>query len=428
MKTKINQFIILSLMLILSLRCTRNTDRLLNSIPVLTTADIIDITTSTAMCGGNITDNGGANVTARGVCWSISTNPTIANTKTTEGTGSGTFTSSITGLSNNTTYHVRAYATNSAGTAYGDDISFTTGTAITTPTITTTALSAITATTATSGGNITDNGGADVTARGVCWSTSVNPTTANTKTTEGTGSGTFTSSITGLSNNTTYHVRAYATNSAGTAYGDDISFTTTNAISNCGTVTDIDGNVYNTVTIGNQCWMKENLKTTRYKDGTAIPTGISDAAWQATTSGAYTIYDNNAANNTTYGKLYNWYAVNTGKLAPAGWHVPTDAEWTTLTTYLGGESVAGDKMKATTLWTPYTGIINTNSSGFIGLPAGDRNYVGTFDGIGVGGSFWSSTEASTTNAWFRTLGFSYSNAYRGSANKRTGISVRCVRD
>ncbi|MBK9327803.1 MAG: fibrobacter succinogenes major paralogous domain-containing protein [Sphingobacteriales bacterium] len=137
------------------------------------------------------------------------------------------------------------------------------------------------------------------------------------------------------------------------------------------TVTDIDGNVYNVVKIGNQCWMKENLKTTRYNDGSAIPTGLSNTAWEATTNGAYAIYDNNAANNTTYGKLYNWYAVNTGKLAPAGWHVPTDAEWTTLTTYLGGVRVAGGPMKATTLWaSPNVGA--TNSSGFTGLPAGYR--------------------------------------------------------
>ena len=106
--------------------------------------------------------------------------------------------------------------------------------------------------------------------------------------------------------------------------------TTTSFVCGVSTVKDIDGNIYNTVSIGTQCWTKENLKTTKYKDGTAIPTGLNDAEWANTTTGAYAIYDNNAANNTTYGKLYNWYAVNTGNLAPAGWHVPTDAEWTTL--------------------------------------------------------------------------------------------------
>lgn len=194
------------------------------------------------------------------------------------------------------------------------------------------------------------------------------------------------------------------------------------------TCTDIDGNVYRTVRIGTQVWMAENLKTTRYKDGTAIPTGLSDAAWQATTTGAYAIYDNNAANNTTYGKLYNWYAVNTGKLAPAGWHVPTDAEWTTLTDYLGGASVAGDKMKATTLWAPYTGITNTNSSGFTGLPAGFRDYYGTYTNVGDYGTFWSSTEYDASNAWHRSLYYNYSSAGRYNGGKEAGFSVRCVRD
>ena len=212
--------------------------------------------------------------------------------------------------------------------------------------------------------------------------------------------------------------------------GDVFHFTPLNIdipIPICGQVTDIDGNVYNTVTIGSQCWMAENLKTTRYNDGTAIPTGLSDAAWEATTSGAYAIYDNNANNNTIYGKLYNWYAVNTGKLAPAGWHVPTDAEWTTLINFLGGETVAGNKMKATTLWRAYTGITNTNSSGFTGLPAGFRNTSGTFNNIGDDGHFWSSTEYSINYAWYRYLSYSSSNAGRANYNRR-GISVRCVRD
>ncbi len=193
------------------------------------------------------------------------------------------------------------------------------------------------------------------------------------------------------------------------------------------TCTDIDGNVYRTIRIGTQVWMAENLKTTRYKDGSAIPTGLSDAAWQATTSGAYAIYDNNVANNTTYGKLYNWYAVNTGKLAPAGWHVPTHAEWTTLTTFLGGESVAGGAMKATTLWnSPNTGA--TNSSGFTGLPAGYRYYSGAFTNVGYDGHFWSSTEYSSNFAWNRNLNYSSSDAIRGNYNKGGGFSVRCVRD
>jgi uncharacterized protein (TIGR02145 family) len=279
------------------------------------------------------------------------------------------FTSALTGLTTNTTYYVRAYATNSSGTAYGNQLVFLTTTNTQLPTVTTTNATNITNTQATTGGNVTNQGSSAVTVKGVCWSTTQNPTTANNKTVNGSGTGSYNTDIYPLTANTTYYVRAYATNSSGTAYGNEHSFTTTGSLANCGTVTDIDGNVYNTVTIGTQCWMAENLKTTRYNDGTAILTGLSNADWQITTSGAYAIYNNDPANNTTYGKLYNIYAVKTNKLAPAGWHVPTYTEWTTLTTYLGGEAVAGGKMKATTLWSsPNTGA--TNSSGFTGLPAG----------------------------------------------------------
>jgi formylglycine-generating enzyme required for sulfatase activity len=194
--------------------------------PTVTTTAVSGITATTATSGGNVTSDGGATVTARGVCWSTSANPTTSNSKTTNGSGTGSFTSSITGLNPNTTYHVRAYATNSVGTSYGSDISFTTVASTTKPTVTTTAVSGITATTATSGGNVTSDGGASVTARGVCWSTLANPTTSNSKTTNGTGTGSFISNLTGLSPSTTYHVRAYATNSVGTSYGSDITFTT----------------------------------------------------------------------------------------------------------------------------------------------------------------------------------------------------------
>jgi uncharacterized protein (TIGR02145 family) len=196
----------------------------------------------------------------------------------------------------------------------------------------------------------------------------------------------------------------------------------------CGdTITDIDGNEYNTVSIDNQCWTVENLKTTRYKDGSAISTDLNDAAWLATTNGAYAIYSNNPANNTTYGKLYNWYAVNTGKLAPTGWHIPTDVEWTTLIDSLGGETVAGGAMKAITGWNiPNTGA--TNSSGFKGLPAGYRYSNGTYYEIGSNGYFWSSTEYDAGNALYRLL---YSNnTVAGSYldYKVNGYSVRCIRD
>ncbi|MBE3085139.1 MAG: hypothetical protein IMZ64_02850 [Bacteroidetes bacterium] len=188
--------------------------------PVITTTAATAISNTTATSGGEVTNEGGASVTARGVCWNTSLDPTIANNKTTDGTGAGSFTSSITGLAPGTTYYVRAYATNSVGTAYGNQITIEALAYL--PTITTTSLSAITATSAISGGTITSDGGAPITAKGVCWSTSQNPTIASFKTDNGTGTDTFTSSITGLTAGVTYYVRAYATNRAGTNYGNQL--------------------------------------------------------------------------------------------------------------------------------------------------------------------------------------------------------------
>ncbi len=196
------------------------------SIAQLTTTGVTEITQTTAVAGGNVTHDGGASVAARGVCWSTGQSPTINDSKTSNGSGVGSFSSSITGLEPNTTYFVRAYATNSEGTSYGKAITFKTLEAIELPTLTTTEVAEITLTTAVSGGNISDDGGAPVTARGVCWSTNETPTIADSKTEDGEGIGDFTSSITELEAGTTYYVRAYATNSEGTSYGDEASFTT----------------------------------------------------------------------------------------------------------------------------------------------------------------------------------------------------------
>jgi len=313
------------------------------------------------------------------------------------------------------------------------------------PTLTTTATSSITTTTATSGGIITNEGGAPITARGVCWSTSANPTIADSKTTDGTGTGTFTSTLTGLTANTTYNVRAYATNSGGTRYGTQLSFTT--AASDLYTITDKDGNVYHTVTIGTQTWMVENLKTTLYNDGTAIPLVTDNTAWYNLSTPAYCWNNNDAATyKNTYGALYNWYTVNTGKLAPKGWHVPTDAEWTTLENYLIANgynydgSTSGDyyakSLAATTNWTTDTNagtigndLSRNNSTGFSALPGGYRtDSNGTFDIVGYNGYWWSSTGSSTSYAWGRYMYYKDSYVYRSSYGKQNGFSVRCVRD
>ena len=187
----------------------------------------------------------------------------------------------------------------------------------------------------------------------------------------GTGTGIFASSLESLVSNVTYYLRSYAISDGGIAYGPELEFTTAG-------LEDIEGNVYSVVQIGTQLWMSENLKTMKYNDDTDIPLEIDNIAWVGLTTGAYCWYQNDeAANKDIYGALYNWYAVETGNLCPDGWHIPTDAEWSALGSFLGGNSIAGGKMKAT--GTEYWSAPNTdatNESGFAGLPGGNREGSG----------------------------------------------------
>lgn len=289
------------------------------------------------------------------------------------------------------------------------------------PIITTIALSSIKNTSARSGGSISSPSPAlAITARGVCWSTEAAPTIANFKNTEGAGSGNFNSQMYNLKSGVTYHIRAYATHANGTIYGNELTFTTQ--------VKDKDGNDYETVTIGTQVWMKQNLRSTRNTFGDPITLISTDADWRLSGRATYTIYDNNPSNATIYGNLYNWYSA-TNNLAPDGWHLPSKAEWQTLISYLGTN--AGNKMKATTLWTvPSSGVINTNSSDFTALPAGYRLYdVGTSSFLGTKSIFWSSTISSADElAWACYLDFDLPNATIGENVWHSGFSVRCIRN
>jgi len=301
-----------------------------------------------------------------------------------------------------------------------------------TPTLTTTVASSIMSNSAVSGGKIVSNGGAAITVSGVCWSINTNPTVAlSTKTTNGTLSGTFTSNITGLTANKLYYARAYATNSAGTGYGDQITFTTSSPTS---TISDREGNVYKIVTVGTQVWMAENLKSTKYNDGTSIPNVTASTSWGALTTGAYCDYGNVASNSSTYGRLYNWYvgaSSNAKNVCPTGWHVPSDVEWTTLTTYLGGVSVAGGKVKeaGTSHWlSPNTGA--TNTTGFTALPSGTRDYLGTFGTLKTYGCWWTATQASaSTIGWYRIVSYNNASVTRSDGiGKKAGLSIRCVKN
>jgi uncharacterized protein (TIGR02145 family) len=275
-------------------------------------------------------------------------------------------------------------------------------------------------------GTITDDGGGDVTERGICWGTSHDPTTDNNIISGGSGAGMFTCTITGLTTNTSYFMRAYAISKAGTGYGPEISFRTWNA----DMLTDIDGNVYHTVTIDNQVWMVENLKVTHYRGGEAIDLVTDNAGWEGLTSGAYCEYDNNPGNVNVYGRLYNWFAVNDGRnIAPDGWHVSSDEEWTHLSNFLGGDAVAGGKLKEAGLthWLePNAGA--TNETGFSGLPGGHREYGGNYVYIFWGGGWWCSNEANGNDAVIRYMDCGDQNTWNYLEDKRYGRSVRCVKD
>ena len=196
-----------------------------------------------------------------------------------------------------------------------------------------------------------------------------------------------------------------------------------------GAATDIDGNVYDAVTIGTQTWMIQDLKTSKYRNGDPVSTGLSDNDWMDATSGACAIYDNDDANNTTYGKLYNWYAVTDSRhLCPEGWHVPADAEWTTLINNLGGESVAGGKLKeaGTTHWnSPNTA---NNESGFTALPAGQRSWYGPFNDLGNYGYWWTTSEGFAGGSWGRSMVNSENKVIRYNYTREVGFSVRCIKD
>ncbi len=300
------------------------------------------------------------------------------------------------------------------------------------PTVSTTPISNITETTATGGGDITDEGSSTVTGRGVCWSTMENPTLNNSHTSDGIGIGLFTSQLSGLSSYTTYYIRAYATNSDGTAYGNQLSFVTEGNEPGepCPGIPTVyyEGQTYNTVQIGTQCWFKENLNVGTMINGSNNQTNNGQIE-------KYCCYDE-PANCTTYGGLYQWDEMmqyttlqGTQGICPTGWHMPTDDEWIILTDFLGGEEIAGGPLKeaGTAHWLPpNTGA--TNETGFTALPGANRHGNGTFGTIGYDGNWWSSTQSSTSEAWHRRIQNHQNSVQKDYNYKTLGFSIRCLQD
>jgi uncharacterized protein (TIGR02145 family) len=410
-------------------------------LPTLTTTSITKITGISAVSGGNITLEGSSTVTSRGVCWSTGTSPTTLDSKSSDGAGVGTFVSNLSNLNGNTTYFVRAYATNATGSGYGMAFSFKTLGNV--PTVATMDATNINATGAKLIGTIQNNLLSTVvtfeygttTSYGTSVTASPSPVTDTNKVA-------VTFNLTGLTVNTSYHYRIKAVNSAGISYGDDKVFTTTP------TATDTDGNTYNTIKIGDQIWMQENLKTSKFNDNSSITLIADNTAWTNTTGAGFCFYNNDASTyKATYGALYNWYAVSSGKLCPLGYHMPTDAEWKQLELYLGmsqsdvdkeawrASGGVGNKIRevGNAHWTN-TWTLGTNSSGFTALPAGLRNQNGNFQDIGTSVRFWSSTPYINTAApydiiggWARTTN-GYDIVYRGGNLIHYGTSVRCLKD
>jgi len=320
------------------------------------------------------------------------------------------------------------------------------------PTVATDAVADISSTLAVCNGTLISTGGSIWVNRGICYSNIVaEPTLQGDFRWADVGShtGTFSVLLDYLTPDTKYYVRAYAINEAGEGYGNVIEFTTTGSVTGdivfnpdltYDSMIDIDGNTYKTIKIGDQTWMAENLKTTKYNDGIDIPLVTAISNWVDLSTPGYCWYLNDGGKyKNIYGALYNWYTVNTGKLCPAGWHVPDDTEWEALVAFTGGESVAGNHLKEADLthWV-ITEESVTNSSGFTALPGGTRwgtltDPVIYFTDMGYTGHFWSTTEdydpvSEYQGVYTRTFKGSSHESERSSFTKSQGISVRCVKD
>ena len=388
----------------------------------LTTNAVASITPTSASVGGNISTDGGASISARGVVYGTSANPTLSNSVLNIGAGTGSFSGSITGLTPNTTYYIRAFATNSAGTGYGNEMIFNT-LFPTLATVTTNSISSVTSTSAIIGCNVTSDGGTVVTSNGVVYGTSINPTMGNTVLNLGAGMGLFSSTISNLTPNTTYYLRAFATNNIGTTYGNQITFNTFPASS---PVTDIDGNTYQTIQIGSQIWMKENLKVTKYRNGDVIPNVLIDR--QNLVDGAWSYYLDDSYYDLNFGKLYNWYAaIDTRGICPNGWHLPSTDEWQTLRNHLGHRPGTQLKENNTNYWDQRWQDTPTNSSGFSARGSGIF-YSYLSREIRESARYWTNMSYDNNNAFIRILFTDQTEFSSSTLGKGNQISIRCIKD
>lgn len=419
--------------LIFFVGCTKE-EAITNSL--VETNPVSNISGKGAASGGNVIDDGNSIVTQRGVCWNDKGSPTLKDFKTEDGSGVGSFTSTLTNLNPNTRYYIRAYSTNSNGTSYGEIVEFKT-----LPTeleITTNEVTYITPISAVSGGTVSSPDNLFIDQKGICWNTSGNPTVSDYKTLDGDSSGTYISSISGtsptsnwLEQQTKYYVRAYAICGNKVFYGNVVSFTTSLGTPN---ITDFEGNVYRTVKIGNQIWMAENLKTKFYKNGGVIEKVEPKYGYTKANKGVYCNYDNKPDNSIFYGYMYNFPAIsNPEGICPEGWHLPTFNDMYTMINELGGPFVAYPKLKEVGQSHWIGNNFATNESGFTGLPGGMFFSDGVFAYLGYFCSGWWTADISplTQTALLMYLYNTSIEAYFHSSfgkDKEYFNYVRCVKD
>ncbi len=416
-----------------SVRCLSNSF----SVPQVNTVFVEGISDTSAFSGGEVVDEGSAPVTARGVCWSTQYPPTISDAHTTDGIGPGSFSSYLQFLQPGTKYYYTAYATNLYGTSYGIIYDFTT-LVVVLPEIYSVKEYNITDSSAICGGDLHDDGNGEIYERGICWGISPNPDIDGLHIPDTTQGMTFYIELTDLSPGTTYYFRAYARNKAGLSYGSNLPFITYSGLNNaipCPGIPFVtyEGQTYNTVQVGDQCWLRENLNVGNMIQSDVIQTnnGIIEKYCYGHSDGKCAIF----------GGLYQWDEVmnydsveGVRGICPEGWHVPTRVEWETLSQFLGGNSVSGGKTKETSTenWKfPNTGA--TDSVGFTALPAGERlaseDYeMGWYVNLGQRTFLWTSTHASygpyCWNLYFASLG----SSPQTPDGPTSGYSVRCIKD
>jgi uncharacterized protein (TIGR02145 family) len=408
-----NMFLILGILFFLAGCKMTIVEEPTKTIPTLTTVQITSVTDTSALSGGSVVNDGDDAITLRGICWANKPNPTISDNKMIDSLGMKEFVCKMTGLAGNTVYYVRAFATNSIGTSYGNELSFTTPAGLYKPVLSSTIATNITHNSVNLGASVQSDGGTRIISKGVCWSTKENPSLSDNVVEDKSSNASIVGVISGLESETTYYVRAYATNLKGVSYGEQMSFTTPPQPN---TVKDKDGNIYHTITIGTQTWMMENLRVTSYRNGDPIPYVKDDRSWLKLSTGAQCTYDNSTDANfiAINGRFYNWYAaVDPRGIAPVGWHVPTKADWETFNDFVRLNK-----------------LTSTDVACFSARTYGYRYGYGTADYVYYNKSifWWSVTQDDNSFAWSNDGDKGSANFGLQSTYKKVGVSIRCVKD